>query len=402
MRRVKEGTSAVLLQSGLNESWWADSMECYTYLRNVTDLLSDGKTPYERRFGQPCKGPIIPFGSLVEYHPKTAKDQSRIHQFGKKVLPGLFLGYALYAGGIWKGDVLVADIEELETMDASEIYSERLNAQEVIFPKENETIIFPVADGRIKLPGGDQDLKTSTSIRPRPIRGESHVDFLGESEGSLPPPQDSLPVAGEAMNDFWSMSGNFIYRHHVEPRVKLYSPRQESFPIPLKYIDISRTTHTNLDVKQERRIDDYWNIDGSTDLSDYWTGFTQFTLLEEKPPDGYIWSGRRLTRKQLTSRPNCLWPELWTKMGKTAQLKERQKWSHEKPQLDNARKLRGIYFIDPEEKEFKETIKNARKKLETPVAPAMPCKISKNNQNWATGGKSKKIKSKLGCVFGSQ
>ena len=97
VRRVKEGTSAVLLQSGLNESWWADSMECCTYLRNVTDLLSDGKTPYERRFGQPFKGPIIPFGSLVEYHPITAKDQSRINQFGKQVLPGLFLGYALYA-----------------------------------------------------------------------------------------------------------------------------------------------------------------------------------------------------------------------------------------------------------------------------------------------------------------
>ena len=67
MRRVKEGTSAVLLQSGLNESWWADSMECYTYLRNVTDLSSDGKTSHERRFGKPFKGPIIPFGSLVEY-----------------------------------------------------------------------------------------------------------------------------------------------------------------------------------------------------------------------------------------------------------------------------------------------------------------------------------------------
>ena len=51
-------------------------MEFYTFLRNVTDLLSDGKTPYERRFGQSFKGPIIPFGSLVEYHPKTAKDQS--------------------------------------------------------------------------------------------------------------------------------------------------------------------------------------------------------------------------------------------------------------------------------------------------------------------------------------
>ena len=52
LHRVKEGTSAVLLQSGLNENWLADSVECYTYLRNVTDLLSDGKTPYERRFGQ--------------------------------------------------------------------------------------------------------------------------------------------------------------------------------------------------------------------------------------------------------------------------------------------------------------------------------------------------------------
>ena len=112
-------------------------MECYSCLRNVTDLLSDGKTLYERRFGQPVNGPIIPFGSLVEYHPITAKDQSRIHQIGTKVLPGLFLGHALYAGGIWKGDVLVADLEELETVDVSEIYSKRLNAKEVIFPKEN-------------------------------------------------------------------------------------------------------------------------------------------------------------------------------------------------------------------------------------------------------------------------
>ena len=236
--------------------------------------------------------------ALVEYHPITAKDQSRIHQFGKKVFPGLFLGYALYAGVIWKGDVLVADLEELETMDASEIFSQRLNAKEEIFPKENGKFIFPVADGRIKLSGGDQDLRTSTLVRHRPIQGESNFDFLGESDGSPPPPpQDSLSDAGEARNDFGSISGNFKNRHHVEPRVKLYSPREESFPIPLKYIDVSRTTHTNLDVKQEKRIDDYWNIDGSRDLSDPWTGFTQFTLLDEKGPDGYMWSGGEINEE---------------------------------------------------------------------------------------------------------
>ena len=151
--------------------------------------------------GNHLKDRFFPLGSLVEYYPKAAKDQSRIHQFGKKVLPGLFLGYALYAGRIWKGDVLIADLEELETMDASEIYSKRLNAKEVIFPKQGE-FIFPIADGRIKTSGGDQELRTSTLIRPRPIQVESHLDFLGESQGYLPPPHDSLPVADEAIHDF--------------------------------------------------------------------------------------------------------------------------------------------------------------------------------------------------------
>ena len=48
-------------------------------------------------------------GALEKHHFISAKDQSRIHQFGKKVFPGLFLGYALYAGEIWKGGKLVAD-----------------------------------------------------------------------------------------------------------------------------------------------------------------------------------------------------------------------------------------------------------------------------------------------------
>ena len=99
VRSVEEGTSAVLLQSGLGNEWWADSMECYCYLRNIQDLLSDGKTPYERRCGIPFEGPVIPFGAMVvECHPISAKDLSRLHSFGPKVLLGIFLGYALHAG----------------------------------------------------------------------------------------------------------------------------------------------------------------------------------------------------------------------------------------------------------------------------------------------------------------
>ena len=62
----------------------------------------------------------------------------------------MYLGYVLHAGGIWKGDTLVADIEELEMMDASEIRAKRLNAEEVLTREYGEQFIFPVEDGTVK------------------------------------------------------------------------------------------------------------------------------------------------------------------------------------------------------------------------------------------------------------
>ena len=104
-------------------------------------------------------------------------------------------------------------------------------------------------------------------------------------------------------------------------------------------------------------------------------------------------------RKQLTSRPDRLWPEIWKSMGQHAKLKEKQKWSNEKLHLENARKLRGIHFIDPEDKEFKETMKNASKKLETPMALVLLCKTSKTCKHGVTRGKTNEIKSKLACIL---
>ena len=66
-------------------------------------------------------------------------------------------------------------------------------------------------------------------------------------------------------------------------------------------------------------------------------------------------------------------------MGKAAQSREKQEWTKEKPKLDNARKLRRIYVIDQDDEEYKDTSpKYTRRKLERPVAPAMPCKMSPN------------------------
>ena len=72
--------------------------------------------------------------------------------------------------------------------------------------------------------------------------------------------------------------------------------------------------------------------------------------------------------------PAYVWPEIWIGMSKAAKKQEKQDWAVEKPKLDNAGKLRGIHFIDPEDEEHQETIekKNARKKLETLMEAATP------------------------------
>ena len=119
------------------------------------------------------------------------------------------------------------------------------------------TILFPVADGTVTTSGGNRRLKPSTSIRDRPERREEQEVFRGESDGlySPTPLQDTQRgMVRKLKNDFWSITGEFISCHHVEPRVKLYVPREESVPVPLEYIDVTRTTHTSLDVLLEKRL----------------------------------------------------------------------------------------------------------------------------------------------------
>ena len=162
------------------------------------------------------------------------------------------------AGEIWKGDILVADIEELENMDGSEIRPRRLNAKEVLTPQRSEHFIFPVADGTAQISGRDHEFREHTPRREQPVRSE---DLRGELQGELEGFQPTKTKDdAEARRDFWSIQGDFIYRHNIEHPVQLHAPKEETFPIPLKYIDVTRSTYTNLDVLQEKRIDDHGEV----------------------------------------------------------------------------------------------------------------------------------------------
>ena len=89
---------------------------------------------------------------------------------------------------------MVADIEELEEMDASELHTRRFNAKEVLTPMKGEQIVFPVADGTVKISGENQDLVTSTLIRDSPDGGEEQDNLRGELDGSSSTPTTRLIV----------------------------------------------------------------------------------------------------------------------------------------------------------------------------------------------------------------
>ena len=185
VRRVEEGTSAVLLQSGLKWKlvgrfygmwdlsakrhrsiiWWEDAL--WKTFRAIIE-----RTDYSIRFigwvfTYNCEGPVK---NPSIWKKKSYLDcSSDMHctrgEFGR-------VTYWLQILRSWR-----------RWTHRKSTRKDSINAEEVIFPKEKGVFTFPIGDGRIKPLGGDQDLRTYTLIRQRLIRGESHVDFLGESEG---------------------------------------------------------------------------------------------------------------------------------------------------------------------------------------------------------------------------
>ena len=115
VRRVKEGTSSVLLQSRLDEQvqnlWNVTAFHAITKISH--QLENSTRTAFWRTF------------QWVEYHPISTKDQARFHQFGKKKLSDIFKSYAQLVVGSWKGDLLEADVGKLQENDASEVQVKR-------------------------------------------------------------------------------------------------------------------------------------------------------------------------------------------------------------------------------------------------------------------------------------
>ena len=199
---------------------------------------------------------------------------------------------------------MVADIEELEEMGVSELHVRRLNAKEVLTSQRSGNFTFPVADGTVKIFGAEQRLRPSTLTRDRPERGEEQ-EILQRKSDELHSP---TPLQGTLNAGWWEKlkvtSGRSQENAFIVITLNRESnctcPREETFPIPMKYIDVTRTTCTSLDVSLEKNISKLLGTWMEKErLSDAWTGFTIFVLVKEKATRR-IHTGpwRNFTRKQ--------------------------------------------------------------------------------------------------------
>ena len=99
----------------------------------------------------------------------------------------------------------------------------------------------------------------------------------------------------------------FIHRHHIEPR------KEETFLIPLKYMDVTRSTHTDLDVLQEKEDGRLLECRFKQALVRFVETLHAVHFVERKTSQGTcVESGERLTTMQTTTRPDHVCPEVWT------------------------------------------------------------------------------------------
>ena len=265
VRKVKEGTSCTLTQSGFEVQWWPEAQDCYCFLRNVTDVQKDGLTPYQSKFLRQFKGDKIPFGAEVENRPSAPKGQDRLHKYGSKTLSGIFVGYDQKAGGDWSGDYLVADWEEIEQAEcAREVHVQRI--KEINKVMLDGKFRFPLAEGVLRQPDPGATRLHKRSQRLSWVTQEATVDD-DEAKNKVEhlsvdkeefEASGGEPAGGNPLADKWRITRDLPTITHNTPRTKLFVPTDESCPIPVKYIDVMRKTETHLDERALACIDDFW------------------------------------------------------------------------------------------------------------------------------------------------
>ena len=241
-------------------------------------------------------------------------------------------------GKIWKGDVLVANVDGRFRDSSSETQTQR----RVLMPRSGEQLLFPCA-----LAGRDQVFRTSTLIQDPPAQGEEHNGVLQGEHKRMTSKTDHL------------------YRHHREFGGQTLRAERRAVPNTTPIGACCQTDKHDIGCvagKSHRRLMVAGRHRGRGLVSlrsQYRAGSLQNVT---RCP------GRDSQRFKQHPGPITYGQKDGQVCRKSAQQKEKQRWTGEKSKLDNARGLRGIWYMDPDDMEVQDIMKN---ELKSPLESAM-------------------------------
>ena len=130
IRTILEGTRANLMQAGLSEKLWPYAAQHHAMALNLSRRFDTGQIPWTERFGEDFSGRLVPFGAKVLFWNNPKQNVTDASKFAPKGEDGIFLGYHIQPGFIWRQEYLVAPLkgsrDAIENDDLKVIRAKRM------------------------------------------------------------------------------------------------------------------------------------------------------------------------------------------------------------------------------------------------------------------------------------
>ena len=327
-----------------------------------------GKTLYERRFGEPSKGPIIPCGAMADIRFRREINQHFINLARKYYLES-FLGVIWSREEFCKGDILMADLEDLEKVGRTWNLSSRNQRERSIDITKKRWIQISSSTGtgkivrkRLRLPKAETDREEWRS-QWRTSKRTGRVSTGRNSRWRCSP---CRRLVDPSWLHFIVITMNLEFNSTCR--------RKKPFSIPLKYMDVTKvySYRSGCVTRQEDRRLPERRFERETFVR-FLERFHEVHSIERNTSQGiFLWSGRRQRFKRLPDQI-MYGQKLW-KVVKPLRI-ERNKNGQMKNQSSTMLEDWEEFTLSIQE--YKEIVKNERITLERPMAASIPWKKKK-------------------------
>ena len=142
IRTRLEGTRSNLCQAGLPDKMWPLAAQHHAMALNLSKRMDCAKIPWEDRFGESFSGLTIPFGAKILYWNNPKENATNASKFAPKGEEGIFLGYHIQPGFIWRQEYIVAPLKgSREAIENDDLRTLRVKRMELPIGD----LVFPLA-----------------------------------------------------------------------------------------------------------------------------------------------------------------------------------------------------------------------------------------------------------------